>query len=150
MPGPSISPGKLHRTAEPRFPLIKATYDRHWPVSRNTLNGRDTEGNQGRRDFGSIEWSASLPGVLPCPSDVEWSSCIYGVGAGAVLGPFEAVGERGGGVAAEAIEDVGLVREIHGYHFRGSLRQAEGDGEVPMLLVLGSVFLPSQTRCDRA
>src|SRR5437667_5049675 len=29
---------------------------------------------------------------------------------------------------------------IHGYHFRGSRRQAEGDGEVPMLLVLGSVF----------
>ena len=39
---------------------------------------------------------------------------------------------------------------VHGYHFRGSRRQAEGDGEVPMLLVLGSVFLPSQTRCDRA
>src|SRR5437870_13593346 len=37
------------------------------------------------------------------------------LGAGAVLGPFEAVGERGGDVAAEAIEDVRLVRQIHGY-----------------------------------
>jgi len=138
VPGPSISPGKLHRTAEPRFPLIKATYECHWPVSRNTLNGRDTEGNQGRRDFGSTEWSASLPGVLPCPSDVEWSSCIYVVGAGAVLGPFEAVGERGGDVESTDIT------------FAVPVVRLKAMGRLPMLLVLGSVFLPSQTRCDRA
>src|SRR5438445_13412581 len=90
--------------------------------TRSEIRGEETlAASSGRRPF---------PGFfLPCPSDVEWSSCMLWLGAGAVLGPFEAVGERGGDVAAEAIEDVRLVRQIHGYHLRGSRRQAEGDGE---------------------
>ena len=72
------------------------------------------------------------------------------LGAGAVLGPFEAVGERGGDVAAEAIEDVRLVRQIHGYLCAVPVVRLKAMGRLPMLLVLGSVFLPSQTRCDRA
>ena len=98
--------------------------------TRSEIRGEETSAaSSGRRPF---------PGFfVPCPSGVEWSSC-YVVGAGAVLGPFEAVGERGGDVESTDIT------------FAVPVVRLKAMGRLPMLLVLGSVFLPSQTRCDRA